>query len=122
MDTIDKINALLAEKGMTGAELSRLLGVTNSVYSQWNKRKTTPKMSRMPKIAEILGVSVADLLPDNENTAPEASAPKTVSDDDIKFSLFGSQDISDELFEEVKRYAKYALEQEKFKKFHQQKG
>lgn len=32
---------------------------------------------------------------------------KTVSDEDIKFALFGEGDVSDEDYEDVKRYAAF---------------
>ncbi len=78
MDTIDKINYYLVKQGKTGADLSRALGLSNSIYSQWNKKKTKPKTSKLSVIAEYLGVSVADLLPDDEEVLPKAkkeSAP-----------------------------------------------
>lgn len=116
MTTIEKINLALAKRQMSGADLERELGVSRSVYSQWNTGKTNPSKKRLVKIAEILGVSVESLLPD-DNGAEE----KSVSDDEIKFALFGTSDITDELYAEVKRYAAYAMEQEKFKKFNQGK-
>ena len=72
MDTIDKINYYLVKQGKTGADLSRALGLSNSIYSQWNKKKTNPKRSKLSVIAEYLGVSVADILPDDEEVLPKA--------------------------------------------------
>lgn len=77
MDTIDKINYYLVKQGKTGADLSRELGLSNSIYSQWNKKKTKPKRSKLSVIAEYLGVSVEDILPDGEvlPKAKKESAP-----------------------------------------------
>ena len=66
MDTIDKINYYLTKNKKTGADLCEFLGVSSGVYSQWNTRRTKPRNSKLPSIAEYLGVSVADLLPDGE--------------------------------------------------------
>jgi transcriptional regulator with XRE-family HTH domain len=66
MDSIDKINILLAKHGMSGADLSRLIGVSNSVYSQWNTKTTKPSNKSLAKIAEVFSVDVAALMPDNE--------------------------------------------------------
>lgn len=86
MDTIDKINYYLVKQGKTGADLSRELGLSNSIYSQWNKKKTKPKRSKLSVIAEYLGVSVEDILPDGEvlPKAKKESAPdpKTEGVDD----------------------------------------
>ena len=72
MDTIDKINYYLVKQGKTGADLSRALGLSNSVYSQWNTGKTKPKKSKLMAIAEYLGVSVEDIMPDGYD-APAVS-------------------------------------------------
>lgn len=66
MDTIDKINYYLTKNKKTGADLCESLGVSSGVYSQWNTRRTKPRKSKLPAVAEYLGVSVADLLPDEE--------------------------------------------------------
>jgi transcriptional regulator with XRE-family HTH domain len=65
MDTIDKINRILFEKKISGAELSRRIGVSTGVYSQWNRKTTKPSSKNIAKIAEALSVSVESLLPDN---------------------------------------------------------
>lgn len=69
MDTIDKINYYLTKNKKTGADLCEFLGVSSGVYSQWNTRRTKPRKSKLPAIAEYLGVSVADLMPDEESSA-----------------------------------------------------
>lgn len=69
MNTIDKINYFLFKQGKTGADLSRALGLSNSVYSQWNTGKTKPRKSKLTAIAEYLNVSVEDLLPDDDAEA-----------------------------------------------------
>lgn len=78
MRTIDKINYYLRIIGKNGADLSRALGLSNSIYSQWNTGKSKPSPQKLPAIAEFLGVSVADILPDDEEVLPKAkkeSAP-----------------------------------------------
>lgn len=67
MDTIDKINYFLVKQGKTGADLSRALGLSNSVYSQWNTKKNKPAKAKIAAIAEYLGVSVDDLIADGDN-------------------------------------------------------
>ena len=69
MDTIDKINYYLTKNKKTGADFCEFLGVSSGVYSQWNTRRTKPRKSKLPAVAEYLGVSVADLLPDDDPSA-----------------------------------------------------
>lgn len=71
MDAIDKINIILARKGLSGADLERMIGVSNSVYSQWNTRQTKPSKRSLAKVAEALQVDVLEILPDgNQNEKP----------------------------------------------------
>lgn len=70
MDTIDKINRLLAQRGMTGAELSRRCGLSTATYSGWNTRSRGVSTVNRFKVAEVLGVSPDSLLPD-EDDAPQ---------------------------------------------------
>lgn len=107
MDTIDKINYYLVKQGKTGADLSRALGLSNSIYSQWNKKKTNPKRSKLSVIAEYLGVSVEDILPDDEEVLPKAKKestpdPKTEGMDDKIVQFIRS--ASAEELTEILRY------------------
>lgn len=75
MDAIDKINYFLAKKGMTGADLERKIGVSNSVYSQWNTKTTKPSKKSLAKVAQALEVDIIQILPDKveqkEKPTPE---------------------------------------------------
>lgn len=73
MDIIDRINCLLAAKGVTGAEMSRDLGLSNSAYSQWNTRKTKPSKRSIAEMARYLGTTAEYLLwGDAEKKAPRS--------------------------------------------------
>lgn len=87
MDSIDKINAILYAKGMSGADLERAIEVSNSVYSQWNKKITKPSKKSLKKVADVLGVDVSELRADSdekEKSSTPESAELGVSDDDLK--------------------------------------
>ena len=84
MDAIDKINFYLSKKGKNGADLSRALGLSNSIYSQWNTRKTKPSNVRLPVIAEYLGVSVEDLMPDDVAAPAASEGAKKAPDPEIE--------------------------------------
>ncbi len=76
MSTIDKINYYLSKCGKNGAGLCEYLGVSSGVYSQWNTGRTSPRKSKLPMIAEYLGVSVSDLLPDTSEQVQEQQGIK----------------------------------------------
>lgn len=84
MDAIDKINFYLSKKGKNGADLSRALGLSNSIYSQWNTRKTKPSNVRLPAIAEYLGVSVEDIMPDDVDAPAASEGAKKAPDPEIE--------------------------------------
>lgn len=115
MDTIDKINYYLVKQGKTGADLSRALGLSNSIYSQWNKKKTKPKRSKLSVIAEYLGVSVEDILPDDEEVLPKAKKesapdPKTEGASPTVQELFDFIDTAtDAELNELLRYAQFLM-------------
>lgn len=100
MDTIDKINYYLTKSKKTGADLCEFLGVSSGVYSQWNTRRTKPRKSKLPAIAEYFGVSVADLLPDEElvpqeGIKKERPADGEAPDQDMLLEIVrDSQDMS----------------------------
>ena len=66
MRTIDKINHYLAKQQKNGSDLCEYLGVSSGVYSQWNTGRTNPRKSKMPVIAEYLGVNVEDIQGEDE--------------------------------------------------------
>lgn len=72
LDTIDRINIILKERGMTGADLSRKIGVSTAVYSQWNRKRTNPSNKNIAKVAEVLGVSVSELIGEGQKEKPPA--------------------------------------------------
>lgn len=60
-----------------------------------------------PQFAGLLGKTLDDYYLDSAEKAPAPEGERSVSDDDIKFALFGGDgDITDEMYEEVKRFAK----------------
>lgn len=70
MDSIDKINAVLKAKGLTGTRMSREIGMSSGTYSQWNTRKSKPYTKNLKKVAEYLNVPYASLLPDDSEELP----------------------------------------------------
>ena len=62
------ISTLRREKGMTQKELADMLNITDKAVSKWERDIACPDTMTIPKLAEILGVSVEELM--NAKSAP----------------------------------------------------
>ena len=107
------IDKLLQERGISGAKLASDLGMSRSFMTELRKgRAKGVKLETAQKIADYFGVSVGYLM---EN-AP-ADGKREVTEDDIKFALFGGDgEITDEMYEEVRRFAAFVKHREAQKK------
>ena len=56
------INTLRKEKGLTQKELADKLNITDKAVSKWERDVACPDTMTIPKLAEILGVSVEELM------------------------------------------------------------
>ena len=62
-DTFGNMVAVLRkQKGMTQLELAEKMGVTDKAVSKWERDLSFPDVSSLPKLAEILEVSVDELM------------------------------------------------------------
>ena len=53
---------LRKKKGMTQVQLAAQMGVTDTAVSKWERDLSCPDINSIPKLAEILGVSVDQLM------------------------------------------------------------
>lgn len=56
------IASLRKDAGMTQLELSEKMGVTDKAVSKWERDLSCPDIKSIPKLAEIFGVSVDELM------------------------------------------------------------
>lgn len=67
MDTAERIKQLRERKDMSQSELARLVGVSPQSVQQWERPGgTAPKRSRLAKVAEVLGVTVGDIISEDD--------------------------------------------------------
>ena len=57
-----RIATLRKEKGMTQLELAQQMGVTDKAVSKWERDLSCPDINTIPRLAEVLGVSLEDLM------------------------------------------------------------
>ena len=62
------ISTLRREKGMTQKELADMLNITDKAVSKWERGMACPDTHIIPRVAEILGISVEELM--NAKAAP----------------------------------------------------
>lgn len=109
-----KFNALLDERRITQKEISAICGASTSTVSTWSKGLNMPRMDKIERLANHFGLSKSYFIEETE-TAPTPEGERPIDDDDIKFALFGSRDIDDDVLDRVKQFAKFAQENEKNK-------
>lgn len=56
------ISTLRKEKGMTQKELADMLNITDKAVSKWERDVAYPDTQTLPKLAEIFGVSLEELM------------------------------------------------------------
>ena len=82
------------------------IGLSKSTPTAWKKRQLTPQGETLNKIASYFDVSVDHLL---GTTSLSVFSQNALSREELTFALFGelSPDITDDMLEEVKRYAHF---------------
>jgi len=97
----EKIQEIMTKRRISQNRLAKAAQISQSGLSSIISGASSPKENTLRAIAEALGVTVAEL------TGEDIEHPKP-TDDEIKFALFGGDEaVTDEDFEDVKRYAAY---------------
>lgn len=114
-DMYKKIDQLLRERGISGAKMSADLGMSRSFMTELRKgRAKSVKLETAQAIADYFGVPLGCLLDTEE--APTAGG-RNVSDEDIKFALFGGDgEITEEMYTEVRQFAQFVKRREEAKR------
>lgn len=112
-----RLRELRKKCGLTMKELGATLGVAESTISQYETGKRQPDYEMLLRLSELFGVSVDYLLGVEEKEKAPAEDSKRITDDDIKFALFGgSGEITDAMYEEVRSFADFVKRREERKK------
>jgi len=108
---------LCKKKGVSCKRAAEEIGLSNSITTKWKKTGATPTGETLAKIAEYFCVPVGYLLGSETKKAPTATGERSVSDDDIKFALFGGDgEITDAMYDEVRKFAAFVKQREADKK------
>ncbi|HIZ42272.1 MAG TPA: helix-turn-helix domain-containing protein [Candidatus Gemmiger excrementigallinarum] len=104
----DVYTELCKRKGVSRSRAAADMGLSNSTVTKWKKTGATPSGDTMAKISAYFGVSVDDLLKQEKDLVPKSK----VTDDDVKFALFGGGPVSDAQYEEVKQFVRFIKERD----------
>ena len=92
--------------GLTQRQLAEKIGVANTSISNWEKGLSRPDADMIQKLCQILNLQPNYFY--GTEPAPADSRKGTVSDEEIKFALFGGDgEITDAMYDEVKRFAAF---------------
>lgn len=108
----DVFSRLCARRGVSVYKVCTEVGLNRSAVAKW-KAGATPGGATAAKLAAYFGVTVGYLL----ETEPEPGPRPAVTEEDIKFALFGGDgEITDQMYQEVRNFAAYLKKREQEKK------
>ena len=107
----ERFAILSRQKGVSPSRAAVEAGLSKSIVTKWkNDPAAQPTGSVIGRLTAYFGVSVAELM----GEAAQTPEPRPVTDDDIKFALFGgSEDITDEMYQEVRAFAAFVRQRGK---------
>ena len=117
MNSVELVKSICKERKIPISKIERDLGFSNGYIGQL--RKGTFPANRLSEIAKYLSVPIEYLMSGEEEIekAPAETGKRSVSDDDIKFALFGGDgEITDAMYDEVRNFAAYVKQREANKK------
>ena len=110
---------LCNKRGLTPSGAATKIGFNRASVTMWKNTGKAPKQELLIKIADFFDVTTDYLLGQETETekAPTDHGERSVSDDDIKFALFGGDgEITDAMYQEVKEFAALIKLREDMKK------
>ena len=111
----EKIRRARKAAGLTQRQLAEKLGVANTSVSTWEKALSRPDADMIQALCGRLQVRPNDFYDAVEHNS--ADGRHSISDEEIKFALFGGDgEITDAMYDEVRRFAAYIKQREAGKK------
>lgn len=107
-----RMKELREGNGLSQKKLADQLGLSAGTIGNWESGTREPNFDMIQRLSDFFEVTTDYLLGKSDLRNPNIPEP---TDEDIRFALFkGAEGISDEAYEEVKRFAEFV--KEKYKK------
>ncbi|MGM9604935.1 MAG: helix-turn-helix domain-containing protein [Faecousia sp.] len=105
----DRFVRISRSYGMSPSGAALAAGLSKSSVSKWKREPDSyPTGTVLAKLSAFFGIPASELLGEEK-----VDAPSPVSDEAIKFALFGgSEDITQEMYDEVRSFAAFVKERE----------
>lgn len=106
----EKLRKIRALKQLTQGEMAAKIGLTPSSYSNWELGKRKPRINRIKKVADVLGVPVSYLTDDIEIDLSQSIEDQIVdSNSEVRLpflsgSNFIGRNTEEEIFSEARTY------------------
>ena len=111
MNTLELILELIRKKSESHAQFEKDINVKPKTVDGWKRGNSKSYLKILPEIAAYFNVTTDYLL--GNDTSDTKNPP---DDNDIKFALFGTTEIDDDVYDDVKRFAKIAKQMREEKK------
>jgi len=110
-NSVQFVRDVCQQKRIPVSALEKACGFSNGYLNP--KKMTRIPYDRAVLIGKYLGVSVSRILTGEEGAISGQDSVRPVSDEDIKFALFGGDgEITDAMYDEVKRFAAFIKQRE----------
>lgn len=110
-----RFSELCEAKGVTPHKVMIETSLNTGNPPQWRQKNRIPSMKILQTLAQYFGVTTDYLLGAGKEKAP-ASEETGANEDELRFALFGGEEVSDETWEKVKTFALFAAEEERRRK------
>lgn len=100
----ENLKRLMTANRVSRRQLCETLDFKYSTVCAWLDGVKYPRIDKIEAIARYFNVMKSELI---ENKAEKV--PAEVTDDDLKFALFGDVDAADELLDDIKKIAQIHL-------------
>ena len=112
----ERLKALRKAKGITQVQFANDFHIANGTIGMWESGRREPDFETAQRIADYFNVTVDYLLGRDTQKAPTPEGERPITDDDLKFALWGNaSDIDEDDLEDVRRYAAFVAERKKKK-------